>query len=151
MKITIPGIPIAMQRPRVFILAGRSKVYNPQLAKKKKVMATITQTGVRKLIGRQAIHVQLVFYMPIPKSYARHIKPGRMHNKKPDIDNMIKFILDCMNGIAYEDDAQICKISALKIYSHQPRTEITILCDQLDLFDQSGTVDTSISAIGNGI
>ncbi len=46
--------------------------------------------------------------------------------KKPDTDNILKSILDPLNGIAYHDDSQVCKISGLKIYGENPRVEVTI-------------------------
>lgn len=47
--------------------------------------------------------------------------------KRGDLDNYSKVLLDSLNGIAYEDDAQIVEIHA---YRHDdktnPRVEITI-------------------------
>lgn len=37
---------------------------------------------------------------------------------KPDIDNIAKLILDALNGIAYEDDAQVVILQCAK----KPRT-----------------------------
>ena len=51
------------------------------------------------------------------------------HTKKPDIDNMIKFVLDALQGQNgyYLDDSQIIRIYAEKIYCEDPRTEIMIV------------------------
>lgn len=46
--------------------------------------------------------------------------------KKPDSDNIIKIILDALNGIAYHDDSQICSIHFEKKYAEIPVTKITI-------------------------
>jgi len=46
---------------------------------------------------------------------------------KPDVDNVIKIILDALNGVAYKDDNQIVKLTAEKIYSTNPRVEIEII------------------------
>ena len=67
--------------------------------------------------------------MPIPKSLSKVKKDalkGKPHYLRPDIDNLIKFILDSANGILYLDDAQIYTINAHKIYDEHPRTEIEI-------------------------
>lgn len=58
-------------------------------------------------------------YYKIPKSYTKKrvqaIKEGlELPNKKPDIDNCIKVILDALNGIAYEDDKQVVQVIAVK-------------------------------------
>ena len=46
--------------------------------------------------------------------------------KKPDIDNLLKAVLDALNGKAYHDDNQIVEISAKKLYSNEPRTVVFI-------------------------
>ena len=46
-----------------------------------------------------------------------------------DIDNLIKFVMDSLNGQAYLDDSQICSVSSKKFYCNageQPRTEVAI-------------------------
>lgn len=37
--------------------------------------------------------------------------------KKPDIDNIVKIILDSLNGMAFKDDNQITKIEVEKSYA----------------------------------
>jgi Holliday junction resolvase RusA-like endonuclease len=58
------------------------------------------------------------------------IKTKRPNNSyhffKPDIDNLLKFVLDAASGILYKDDSQICCISAVKRYHVNSRTEITL-------------------------
>ena len=45
---------------------------------------------------------------------------------RPDIDNIIKTI-DALNGIAFDDDRQIVKLTAEKLYSTEPRLEIELI------------------------
>lgn len=48
-------------------------------------------------------------------------------NKRRDLDNPIKAVLDCMTGIVYKDDSQITE---LHVYKHvdklAPRIEVTV-------------------------
>ena len=46
--------------------------------------------------------------------------------KQPDIDNIMKIVLDALNGVAYHDDSQICKVNFMKMYSENPRLKILI-------------------------
>ena len=39
--------------------------------------------------------------------------------KKPDVDNIIKVVLDGLNKTAYEDDKQVVKVSLEKIYTKE--------------------------------
>lgn len=58
-------------------------------------------------------HVQ--FVMPMPKSWSdkkRIAHQGAPHTSKPDLDNLIKALLDA----CYEDDAHIWRLSAEKTW-----------------------------------
>ena len=52
-----------------------------------------------------------------------------IHTKKPDIDNLIKFVLDALSGQNgfFLDDNLIESIYAKKIYSDNPKTMILIM------------------------
>ncbi len=70
-----------------------------------------------------AIKVKLVFNMPIPKSASNKNKTlmavGMIkcikHNG--DADNLAKSVLDALNGVAFEDDCLITKLSIIKKYA----------------------------------
>lgn len=36
------------------------------------------------------------------------------HEKKPDLDNLAKSVLDALNGIVWRDDAQVASLSMSK-------------------------------------
>ena len=62
--------------------------------------------------------IEAVF--PIPKSWPRAKKAeaaaGKLAPGKPDIDNILKVVLDGLNGIAYEDDKQVTIVQCKKSY-----------------------------------
>ncbi len=60
---------------------------------------------------------------------------GEPCDKKPDLDNYVKFILDIMNRIVYEDDRQVFRLNCQKIWSTNPRIEIEIQ----EVFKKHGT------------
>lgn len=45
---------------------------------------------------------------------------------KPDTDNIIKAVLDALNGLAYEDDSEVVSVTAKKYYSAEPRVEVAL-------------------------
>lgn len=51
---------------------------------------------------------------------------GSGHNKKPDLDNLIKMVIDRMSGVFYKDDNVIHEIHARKEYAEIPGIEITL-------------------------
>ena len=46
--------------------------------------------------------------------------------KRYDTDNLLKWVLDCLNGMAWKDDCQVVELYGKKEYSDNPRTEIKI-------------------------
>jgi Holliday junction resolvase RusA-like endonuclease len=45
-------------------------------------------------------------------------------SRKPDIDNVLKIVLDALNGVAYKDDSRVVSVSGRKIYSMTPKIVI---------------------------
>ena len=132
MDIIIPGKPIAKKRAR-FSRRGKYVVtYNDQ-RKEEEGWILLAKSQITDFF-KDIVWVTLIFYMPRPKShYGTGEKSARLkanapiyHTKKPDVDNLVKFCLDCLNGLAWQDDSQISEMRVRKIYSEEPRTEITI-------------------------
>lgn len=69
-----------------------------------------------------AIEIIIVFYMQEPKRMPK----GRTRPVvKPDIDNMVKGVMDGLNKIAWNDDNQVVKVIASKVYG-TPRIFIDV-------------------------
>ena len=125
MRIVIPGKPIPKKGVK---LGNQGRNYNPQ----KKLMDTIrwiikSQYKGELLTG--AVKLDVIYFMPIPSSLSRKkqaLMPYTPHIKRPDEDNLTKLIKDCMSGIVYKDDSQVCDARYIKIYSKNPRTEILV-------------------------
>jgi Holliday junction resolvase RusA-like endonuclease len=50
-----------------------------------------------------------------------------LFRRQLDLDNLVKFVLDSLNGQAYEDDSQIAAIRCAKFYSDgEPYTKVII-------------------------
>ncbi len=126
------GAPIPLCRPRACKRGGFIHMYDCQKTEKERI-----QWQVRSLYKEKPmllpLEIDFVFAMPIPKATSkinhRYMIQGDIHPmKKPDLDNLIKFILDCLNGILFHDDSQVQIIHARKVYSDSPRTIIRATC-----------------------
>jgi len=52
---------------------------------------------------------------------------SRIHTQKPDVDNLVKFVGDCLSGLAFVDDSQITVLNARKRWDHHRAfTKVTI-------------------------
>ena len=77
------------------------------------------------------LSVDLIFSMPIPKSVKA--ASGDKHIKKPDLDNLVKLVLDAItdSGAIWHDDSQIVAITAHKMYCTRPQTWVCITQEDL--------------------
>ena len=70
------------------------------------------------------LKVTLSFYFKPPKSWSKRKKLlaiGQYKRTKPDIDNLIKTVLDAANDKVWQDDKQIVEINSLKQYAEVPK------------------------------
>ena len=78
-----------------------------------------------------AIKIEIVFILRRPKYMRTKKYPDEriLHTKKPDLDNLTKLILDCINGILISDDSQVVNCYTRKFYAtkkEEPQTIIKI-------------------------
>ena len=45
---------------------------------------------------------------------------------KPDIDNLAKFTLDALNGVAYKDDGLVVSLKATKVFAATAGTSVVV-------------------------
>ena len=143
MILRIPGKPIAKKRPKFFRKGNHVGTYSDQGTEEGKVMLLVNDQLRGHALIEGAVKFEAIFYMPIPKStskkkMAKMTNGKLLHTKKPDIDNLVKFIFDCLNGLAWKDDTQVVSLDVKKIYSDNPRTvieisEIELLTEQVEI------------------
>lgn len=76
------------------------------------------------VFAEEAIGVHLSFRLERPKSLPKRLKH---HCKKPDLDKLVRAVIDGMTGIIYRDDSQVVQILAEKSYATPGETEGVIV------------------------
>ena len=91
------------------------------------IMTDLTKLK-NEVIFHTPIHLDVIFYMPVPKTSKIRMERAKekYHFKRPDLDNLIKFVCDACMGVLYKDDSIIVSINAKKVYSSNARTVFTI-------------------------
>lgn len=118
--INIPGKVVGKQRPKFSRQGNFVKTYTPEKTVNYEnwVKMCWMNSGQEKMQGN--IIAVIVARFMIPQSFSKK-KRNELNEKpcpkKPDCDNIAKSILDALNGIAYDDDAQIVELSVSKVYS----------------------------------
>lgn len=130
----VPGTPVAKGSAKAFYnrKINRAFVTQTNLEKQKPWVSLISvmaqEAGLTITDG--PVSVRLEFRMPRPKSHfgKKGLKPNAplWHRSKPDVDKLVRAVLDSLTGIAYLDDSQVCDSHEIKQYSEQPGVLITI-------------------------
>lgn len=123
----VPGVPVPKGSARSFWNKTAHKVVTMQTnAERQKPWSSLIsfkaqEVGLKARSG--ACSLGLAFCMPRPKAHfaaCGKIKESApiAHIKKPDIDKLIRCVLDALTGIAYVDDSQVARIETLKRYAN---------------------------------
>lgn len=115
--IKVPGRPRGKARPRFH----NGHAYTPKNTRdfEKEIRVCYLQQDGRKFDGSVSINIEAIF--KIPESWSKKkkwetIDQGKRPEIRPDIDNIVKIVMDALNGVAYKDDSQVVDISARKVY-----------------------------------
>lgn len=107
------GDPVPQARPRMNRTTGR--VYTPSRTRDWQLAIAIAASDANagaQLVG--PIRVSIDFHMRAAKSRRR--RAPAWSSVRPDLDNLIKAVLDgCTEAVIWDDDAQVAEIRARKI------------------------------------
>lgn len=137
-KITIPYTP----KPKCSVrLSRRNKGwYNPNSRGMLTTREYVTTHSSIDALLKGPLIVIVHFRMPIPESFKGprrqrlHLLP---HAKRPDGDNLEKFLNDCLTGVVWEDDAQIAWLLRTKSVTANKIGSTTIFAKEIS----TNTVD----------
>mmetsp|Transcript_6288 Transcript_6288/g.13494 ORF Transcript_6288/g.13494 Transcript_6288/m.13494 type:complete len:288 (+) Transcript_6288:60-923(+) len=134
----VRGHPRPLQRHRT----SRGHMYNPSIKYQRSFLDAFESLRLNTdgqnidspfFGATEYLAMTIIFRMKRPKSHFVNSRPGpdRLKKNAPsqlstirtDVDNLIKFVLDSMNGILYEDDRQVTSIHATKVLDNE------VLCE----------------------
>lgn len=130
-EFEVPGKIFGKARPRLNSYTG--VVYTPTKTKDYEELIRqyflIKNPGARTLESR--VSVEIKAYFKIPSSASKNEKEEMLENKispvkKPDIDNVVKIVLDALNKFVILDDIQVTKLTVEKEYAREEKLLIKI-------------------------
>lgn len=131
-RFIVDGEPMGKGRHRTTVRDGRVRTYTPRQTREYEdwvKLCYLRAAQGSRLNG--AIEARITGIFSIPKSISlrnRKLMLGKKayHTKKIDCDNLAKIVLDALNGVAYDDDKQVCRLQVEKIYGEPARVEIEL-------------------------
>ena len=122
MDFLVNGKPQGKQRPRFSRIS--KTVYTPNKTAKyeKQIAKAYTDAGGKCIPADCYVSVTVSAFFPVPKSYSKKKREDCLErrlrpDKKPDMDNILKVVLDGLNRVAYEDDKQVVELIGRKYYT----------------------------------
>lgn len=105
----------------------------------------VRDAAVKAMEGRNpsqsAIRLMVEFALPYPTSSVRKYQMGWLPCiKKPDVDKLLRGLMDPMSKIVWKDDSQVIYVTCNKVYAWEGTTGATVTIDFLD--------DESLKRIG---
>lgn len=92
-------------------------------------MRAVIQSEYQKAGGefyeKEPIAITLLFSFIRPKSVSEKKRPYM--TVKPDLDKLIRAVLDALTNVAYKDDSQVIHIYAEKVYSDEEYIQIGVV------------------------
>lgn len=127
--IVIPGKPHGKGSPRF----NGQHAYTPiETRNYERGIGYLARSEMRgRPIIEGPVHLDLRAVFQIPKRWppakkAQAITGAIRPLTKPDTDNIVKALLDGMNGIVFRDDMQVVEVNASKVYGCEPLVVATI-------------------------
>jgi Holliday junction resolvase RusA-like endonuclease len=127
-NFVVPGVPKAKGRPRM-TRAGHAYTPAATAQAEQDFLVLAMRHFPRPLSG--PLRIDLSFTFPVPASWSKKKQAAALglelaHESRPDLDNLIKLVLDALNGRAWVDDRQIYNLSAAKCYGQAAETWVLV-------------------------
>ena len=130
----IPGQPIGKGRPRF----ARGRAYTPGITHRAELNVAAIASDAMIDAGLKPftapVSVVIIARYRIPPSWPKAKQAqARIHEVspgKPDLDNVVKLVLDACNGVCFEDDGQVAWIEAIKTFSDEPGIVVRVAADR---------------------
>lgn len=114
-------------RPRFVRATGRAYTPDKTAEAMAAIRAAWTDTTDERAPRGTPVSVTIMTTRPLPKSRPKKVK-READTVKPDADNIAKCVLDALNGVAWDDDTQVTRLSVLKLDRFVGAQEQTSIC-----------------------
>ena len=130
---TVYGDPVAKGRPRFAKRGNFVQTYTPEKTKTYEsevaMMAKAAMGASEALEGALEAFIYVTYAVPASYSKKRSeacLSGLEKHTKKPDLDNVVKSVVDGMDKIVFLNDSQITSIHATKVYGEIAKVEVMV-------------------------
>jgi len=114
------AVPVTKGSVRAFTPAGWSRPVLTSTSTGLKAWEAVVRHAATEALRETwprgvGVRVDLAFILPRPQAHPK--RRAIAHTKKPDLDKLTRAVLDALTGVAYADDAQVCRMTLDKRYA----------------------------------
>ena len=115
LQFVVRGVPVPQGSTRAFVVGKRAIVTNqtPKLTAWRQAIASEARLVAPPALFEGALSVDVRFAFVAAKS--NKAKKG-YKSTRPDIDKLLRAVLDGCTGVVWKDDAQVAHVCATKTY-----------------------------------
>lgn len=130
---TVPGAPQGKGRPRISKVGQHARMFTPA--------TTVAYEGLIAHAAQQAmagapmldmpVSCRISITAPVPASWSKRRQAAAlagavMPTTKPDVDNVVKAVLDGLNGVLWRDDVLVVDLAVRKRYGATPCVQVAV-------------------------
>ena len=128
LDLFVPGEPKPKGSMRAMVCGGKAIVLHPRNTKawQEAVRFQVCAQGAI-YVDEGPLSVSLEFVLPRPKGAPKRMPRRReLAAKRPDLDKLVRAILDALKGVVYRDDSQVVDLSASKRVAFDERPGVHV-------------------------
>jgi len=131
-SFTVPIAPVGKERPRVTRRNGMVVTYTPKKTITAENAIRFMALANRLVRMEGPLKLDLICSMEPPASMSQKKRLALMEKPMegyPDVDNLLKLVMDALQGLVYKNDKSVVQASVLKKYGE--RNSITVSIAQI--------------------
>lgn len=124
-SFSVRGVPAPQGSTRAFVVKGRAVTTNktPALTAWRTAISDEARKVAPPALLGGALNVTCYFQFDAPKSRK---KQGMTMFSRPDLDKLLRAVLDACTGVLWHDDSQVCILRGHKVYLSPPGVSVTV-------------------------
>lgn len=110
----VTGEVVGKQRPRFTTVNGHPRPYTAGKTASFENLLKVAYEAQGGTMHEGPVTVTVAYRRKLPKSRPKYLD-WEWDVYKPDLDNVVKSVLDALNGVAFEDDKSVVQLTVAKL------------------------------------
>ena len=137
-RFEVRGLPVPQGSARGFVVKGRAIITSDNVGLRgwRGLVADIAQRHAPPELWHGPVSVSLEFWLPQPRSRPTTVGRGKKKrsvriwpDRKPDLDKLVRAVIDSLTNVVFVDDSQVVRIYATKDYG---TPGVDVLVERID-------------------